>query len=358
VAQRLHALVNRTLERLDTLERGVEDPDLLGGLFGVDHLVTQFRRQVENLAVLGGAVPRRINKPVPLPTVFRQSGAEIEQFSRVRVIQPPEGTLHGYAAAEVVHLLAELIENAARFSPPDTQVTLRAQHVPAGLAIEIDDRGRLSMSAEKLQRMNQLLSAPENFDIRKQVEDGQIGLYVVAQIARRHQIRVVLQGNIFGGTQAVVVVPRELLGEATDSSTMGSHADESTGDAPVGVPARTVEPSGTTRTNPAETHGGPVRHIGTPAGTALESDSANSALPRRRTTQRSKPWNPSDNGRQAPAGDTRPALPRRSETYDGADFSEPVEANRQAVPPNPELMARFTSGLRRAKDTPTDTPAS
>ncbi|MEU0526614.1 ATP-binding protein [Streptomyces niveus] len=213
IAQRLHALVNRALARLDDLESEVEDPDLLGGLFGVDHLVTQFRRQVESLAVMGGAVPRRINKPVPLPTVLRQGVAEIEQYARVRVIQPPEGTLPGYAAAEVIHLLAELVENAARFSAPETQVTLRAERVPAGLAIEIDDRG-LPMAPEKLERMNRLLTRPDQFDIREQLEDGRIGLFVVAQIARRHDIDVALRRNIYGGTQAVVVLPSALLDAA------------------------------------------------------------------------------------------------------------------------------------------------
>ncbi|MEV0779744.1 ATP-binding protein [Streptomyces sp. NPDC050428] len=213
IAQRLHALVNRALARLDNLESEVEDPDLLGGLFGVDHLVTQFRRQVESLAVMGGAVPRRINKPVPLPTVLRQGVAEIEQYARVRVIQPPEGTLPGYAAAEVIHLLAELVENAARFSAPETQVTLRAERVPAGLAIEIDDRG-LPMAPEKLERMNRLLTRPDQFDIREQLEDGRIGLFVVAQIARRHDIDVALRRNIYGGTQAVVVLPSALLDAA------------------------------------------------------------------------------------------------------------------------------------------------
>lgn len=213
IAQRLHALVNRALARLDDLESEVEDPDLLGGLFGVDHLVTQFRRQVESLAVMGGAVPRRINKPVPLPTVLRQGVAEIEQYARVRVIQPPEGTLPGYAAAEVIHLLAELVENAARFSAPETQVTLRAERVPAGLAIEIDDRG-LPMAPEKLDRMNRLLTRPDQFDIREQLEDGRIGLFVVAQIARRHDIEVALRRNIYGGTQAVVVLPNALLDAA------------------------------------------------------------------------------------------------------------------------------------------------
>lgn len=214
IAQRLHALVNRALSSIDTLESDVEDPDILDGLFGIDHLVTQFRRQVESLAVLGGAVPRRISKSVPLATVLRQAVAEIEQYTRVRVARPQGGvTLPGYAAADVIHLLAELVENAAKFSPPTAQVQLRAEQVPAGLAIEVDDRG-LPMSANKRTQANELLASPDEFDPREQLQDGRIGLLVAARIANRHNIRVTLRENLVGGTQALVVLPHPLLGSS------------------------------------------------------------------------------------------------------------------------------------------------
>jgi signal transduction histidine kinase len=392
IAQRLHALVNRALARLDSLESEVEDPDLLGGLFGVDHLVTQFRRQVESLAVMGGAVPRRISKPVPLPTVLRQAVAEIEQYARVRVVQPPEGTLPGYAAAEVIHLLAELVENAAKFSPPEAQVTVRAEQVPAGLAIEIDDRG-LPMPPEKLGRMNQLLVNPDQFDIRQQLEDGRIGLFVVAQIARRHGIEITLRKNIYGGNQAVVVLPTALIA-AADGEAARQHGDTGRKDgaipgrqpavrgaapaapapAPVKIPQATLLPapgplpietvpgrtdaaSGRTATMPARMEAVPGR---TEVAPVAATGAAGRNLPKRRNSPHgSVPQVPgADMARPAevppeaedePVTGGRPTLPKRSETYRAPEFSGPADTSeRQAVAPNPDLMARFTSGIRLA----------
>lgn len=413
IAQRLHALVNRALARLDELESEVEDPDLLGGLFGVDHLVTQFRRQVESLAVMGGAVPRRINKPVPLPTVLRQGVAEIEQYARVRVIQPPEGTLPGFAAAEVIHLLAELVENAARFSSPDTQVTLRAERVPAGLAIEIDDRG-LPMPADKLVRMNELLAKPDHFDIRAQLEDGRIGLFVVAQIARRHNIEVALRRNIYGGNQAVVVLPNALINALPDEAGPAVVANTAAAPAPVqaqsqgaghaqqahapvataarpaaSVPAQRRGES--SRPLPAESASGSVHSIGSqsqsrqstsprhgqsrggaqsqpqsqprgpvpaqvsaqPSRVPASSSSAGSAgspsdaspapLPQRRTAP------PAPEAEETPAADGRPLLPKRSEMFRPPELPSLTEdRDREVVAPNPQLMARFASGIRLA----------
>ncbi|MFJ4990379.1 hypothetical protein ACIP9H_42160 [Streptomyces sp. NPDC088732] len=136
IARRLHVLVSRALEALSEAERDVEDPELLHRLFTIDHLVTRTRRAVESLAVLGGETPRRVRKPLLLSTVLRQAVAEIEQYPRVRAVLPgTELALPGYVGPDVIHLLAELVENAARFSPPETQVILRAEQVPAGVVV-------------------------------------------------------------------------------------------------------------------------------------------------------------------------------------------------------------------------------
>jgi signal transduction histidine kinase len=213
LARRLQSLVHREIELLDELENEVEDPDLLKGLFHVDHLATRIRRHAENLAVLGGAVSRRQwTRPVTMTEVLRSAIAEVEQYSRVKLVPPIEGTLRGHAVADVIHLLAELVENATIFSAPQTQVLLRAQHVTAGLAVEVEDRG-LGMTAAEQTRMNALLSDPEQFDVGEMLSDGRIGLFVVSALARRHGIVVQLQSNIYGGIQAVLVLPRALLGE-------------------------------------------------------------------------------------------------------------------------------------------------
>lgn len=212
LARRLQSLVHREISILDELENEIEDPDLLKGLFHVDHLATRIRRHAENLAVLGGAVSRRQwSNPVDMTEVLRSAIAEVEQYSRVKLVPPIDGTLRGHAVADVIHLLAELVENATVFSAPHTQVLMRANLVTSGLAVEVEDRG-LGMPVGEQQRMNALLADPDQVNVASLLADGRIGLFVVSQLAKRHGIHVRLQTNIYGGVQAVLVVPQALLG--------------------------------------------------------------------------------------------------------------------------------------------------
>ncbi|MFF4042938.1 ATP-binding protein [Streptomyces sp. NPDC001816] len=212
LARRLQSLVHREISILDDLEHEIEDPTLLKGLFHVDHLATRIRRHAENLAVLGGAVSRRQwSNPVSMTEVLRSAIAEVEQYSRVKLVPPIDGELRGHAVADVIHLLAELVENATVFSAPHTQVLLRANLVTSGLAVEVEDRG-LGMPVGEQNKMNALLADPDQVNVASLLADGRIGLYVVSQLARRHGIGVRLQTNIYGGVQAVLVVPQALLG--------------------------------------------------------------------------------------------------------------------------------------------------
>ncbi|MEU3078185.1 sensor histidine kinase [Streptomyces laurentii] len=212
LARRLQSLVHREIQLLDELENEVEDPELLKGLFHIDHLATRIRRHAENLAVLGGAISRRQwSNPVTMTEVLRSSIAEVEQYPRVKLVPPIDGTLRGHAVADVIHLLAELVENATLFSAPHTTVLLRAQYVTAGLAIEVEDRG-LGMPADEQSKMNALLADPDQVNVAHLLQDGRIGLFVVSALARRHGIAVRLQSNIYGGIQAVLVLPQGLLG--------------------------------------------------------------------------------------------------------------------------------------------------
>ncbi|WP_405652877.1 ATP-binding protein [Streptomyces sp. RK9] len=216
LARRLQSLVHREISLLDDLENTVEDPELLKGLFHIDHLATRIRRHAENLAVLGGAMSRRQwSRPVTMTEVLRSAIAEVEQYSRVKLVPPIDGTLRGHAVADVIHLLAELVENATVFSAPHTQVLLRANLVTAGLAVEVEDRG-LGMPLAEQVRMNQLLADPDQVNVASLLQDGRIGLFVVAALARRHGIAVRLQTNIYGGVQAVLIVPQGLLGAEQD----------------------------------------------------------------------------------------------------------------------------------------------
>ncbi|MFJ1596104.1 ATP-binding protein [Streptomyces sp. NPDC088261] len=212
LARRLQSLVHREIQLLDDLENEVEDPELLKGLFHVDHLATRIRRHAENLAVLGGAISRRQwSKPVTMTEVLRSAIAEVEQYPRIKLVPPIDGTLRGHAVADVIHLLAELVENATLFSAPHTQVLLRVQYVTAGLAIEVEDRG-LGMASDERKKMNGLLADPDQVNVAHLLQDGRIGLFVVSALARRHGIAVRLQSNIYGGIQAVLVLPQALLG--------------------------------------------------------------------------------------------------------------------------------------------------
>ncbi|MET9696429.1 ATP-binding protein [Streptomyces sp. NPDC006529] len=212
VARRLQSLVHREISLLDDLEDTVEDPDLLRDLFQVDHLATRIRRHAENLVVLGGAASRRQwTRPVDLSEVLRSAVAEVEQYTRVKVVPPAGGTVRGHAVADVVHLLAELVENATVFSAPDTDVVLRAERVTAGIAVEVEDRGP-GLPPEEQHRMNALFGDRDRADARRLLADGRIGLFVVSALARRHGIAVELKSNIYGGVLAVLVLPPELLG--------------------------------------------------------------------------------------------------------------------------------------------------
>ncbi|MFJ2584889.1 ATP-binding protein [Streptomyces sp. NPDC087538] len=316
LARRLQSLVHREIQLLDELEHEVEDPDLLKGLFHVDHLATRIRRHAENLAVLGGAVSRRQwSNPVTMTEVLRSAIAEVEQYPRVKLVPPIAGTLRGHAVADVIHLLAELVENATVFSAPHTQVLLRAQQVTAGLALEVEDRG-LGMPGNEQKRMNALLADPDQVNVAHLLQDGRIGLFVVASLARRHGIAVRLQSNIYGGTQAVLVLPQSLLG-----------AD---GDAPAEGGAVPVPPPGPVHRPPAEHdsrsgHHGPAPGLNpNPApGVSLNPGTGTAPGPQANTVR--QPYVPSQPLRlhqppQQAQGDQgqgeAPPLPRRAERLD------------------------------------------
>lgn len=221
LARRLQSLINRAIKRIDELEQENEDPVLLDGLYEIDHLFTLARRQGENLAVLGGEAPqRRSTRPVGVYAVLLAAVSEAEHYRQIAIVPVDDIEIHGHAVAEIIHLVAELLENATRFTSPDgAKVEVRAQKVTAGLAIEVQDRG-LGMSYEDLERINQLLDGSTRLDIGELLQDGRIGLAVVRELARRHNIKVRLQSNIFGGVAAAVVIPPHLL--STPAATSAS----------------------------------------------------------------------------------------------------------------------------------------
>jgi Nitrate and nitrite sensing/Histidine kinase-, DNA gyrase B-, and HSP90-like ATPase/HAMP domain len=205
LARRSQSLIDRQLELMDDLEREETDPETLENLFRLDHLATRMRRNSEDLIVLSGeAPPRRWSQPMPLLEVVRAAVAEVEDYNRVELLPIDESvSLAGQAVSDVVHLLAELVENATSFSPPGTKVQVAGQAISAGYVIEIEDRG-LGMSDDELVEANHRLANPPVVDFAL---SRMLGLYVVARLAQRYNIKVQLRHSWYGGITALVLLP-------------------------------------------------------------------------------------------------------------------------------------------------------
>jgi signal transduction histidine kinase len=214
LARRNQSLLQRQLRLIDALEQKAADPATLADLFPLDHLTTRMRRHAEGLIILSGAAPGRSwSEPVPVIDVIRGAVAEVEDYKRVTVLTRSEDAVAGLAAADMIHLLAELIENATLSSPSGTRVEVRAERVANGFAIEIDDRG-LGIEAGQLKTINEQLAHPPDFDL---ANADQLGLFVVGKLAGRHGVRVALRPSPYGGTTAVVLMPNSIVVPANET---------------------------------------------------------------------------------------------------------------------------------------------
>jgi signal transduction histidine kinase len=208
LARRSQSLLHRQLTLLDQMERRASDPEALDDLFRLDHLTTRMRRHAEGLVILAGAPPGRAwSSPVRMVDVMRGAIAEVEDYARVSVATRSQAALAGSAVADVIHLLAELIENATTLSPPYTSVRVSGDTVAHGFAIEVEDRG-LGMGPARLAELNERLAKPPEFNPS---DSEQLGLFVVSQLAKRHGIRVTLKASPYGGTAAIVLIPWHLV---------------------------------------------------------------------------------------------------------------------------------------------------
>jgi signal transduction histidine kinase len=219
LARRSQTLLHRQRIQLDGMQRRATDPGQLDDLFRLDHLTTRMRRHAEGLIILSGAVPGRgWRRPVPLVDVMRGAAAEVEDYARVTVVPSTSYALTGAIVGDVIHLIAELIENATVYSPPQTTVHVRGQMVGRGFAIDIEDRG-LGMSEERLAQLNEQLANPPEFDL---ADSDRLGLFVVASLAARHNIRVTLRTSPYGGTTAIVLIPAEHVVEQDEPEAAAS----------------------------------------------------------------------------------------------------------------------------------------
>jgi hypothetical protein len=214
LARRSQTLVERQLQLLDALEAAETDPDQLASLFRLDHLATRMRRNDENLLVLAGSeATRRWAQPVALSAVSMAAMAEIEQYARIRHDVTSDVFVVGHAVADLVHLLAELLENATSFSPPDTVVNVTGTGSPDGseATIVIEDHG-MGMGPAGLQEANARVDKPVTIDV---AASERMGLVVVGHLAGRHGVGVRLDGSPAGVT-AYVTIPARLLAAAPD----------------------------------------------------------------------------------------------------------------------------------------------
>jgi len=236
LARRSQILVDRLIGHLDRLERGEEDPDRLAELFQLDHLATRMRRNDENLLVLAGADSSRLQRePAPLMDVLRAAQSEVEHYTRIEFgMIDRDIEIAAHAVNDMVHLVAELLDNATAFSPPDTPVVVEARRVGDRAVLLVEDRG-IGMSPEQLSDLNERMANPPAVDV---AVSRMMGLVVVARLATRHGVKVELRlarerGTVADMTlPAGVLVPRALAGRAAGATGAQREVGAATGQQP------------------------------------------------------------------------------------------------------------------------------
>ncbi|WP_216858095.1 nitrate- and nitrite sensing domain-containing protein [Actinomadura verrucosospora] len=331
LARRNQALLHRQLSLLDTMERRTEDPSELSDLFRLDHLATRMRRHAEGLVILAGKTAGRgWRRPVPLVDVVRGAVAEVEDYPRVRVQPLPRIALLGSAVADVIHLLAEVVENATTFSPPQSPVRVSGHPVANGFAIEVEDRG-LGMTEEALRAANARLDDPPEFDPS---DSAQLGLFVVARLAERHEIKVTLRQSPYGGTTAIALIPGSLIVDTAEPEPI---ARRNTG--PMRLPAAPAAAL-SAPARPAVEQGGVVRLVAEAEPVRADSLGAEPMRPAQSETEQAETEQP-----EAPVQPETTAQPETT--------VRPEQAQRAApgLTPLPERKrSRRADGPRAAQE--------
>ncbi|WP_062986029.1 sensor histidine kinase [Nocardia anaemiae] len=304
IAHRSQMVVHQQLALLDRAEERQEDPALLELLFKLDQLATRERRNAENLIILGGDRPgRKWRNPVTLLEIVRSAIGETEGFARVSIGRLPEVMLLGSVVADLVHLLAELVDNANAFSPPESRIEVSGNVVGKGVAVEVLDQG-LGMTTDQMERINAALSDAPDFGVAEISSESRLGMFVVARLAARHDIGVRLAESDYGGIRAVVLIPTKLVAKNRDTETVDAEIVRSN-------PATLCEPP----------HGG-VRVVGHQVIAAVEQPwsqasgpSVDRARHRQHATKLPESQQVHAQGEVAEAAwypdDGRPPLPRR-----------------------------------------------
>ncbi|WP_245674799.1 nitrate- and nitrite sensing domain-containing protein [Herbidospora cretacea] len=247
LSRRTQTLVERQIALIDGLEQGEQDEARLGNLFKLDHLATRMRRNSENLLVLAGQEPaRRWSQPVEVTDVVRASLSEVEGYERVVINVPGEVSLAGQAVNDVIHLLAELVENAISFSARDTRVIVSGNRIDGGgVMVSVTDSG-IGMNPDEIGATNWRLANPPVVDVSV---SRRMGLFVVGRLALRNGIRVQIRNHDGGGLTAMVLLPESLIASAPNAVQQSQHYN-------TGGYAPTWSPKAQMTQGPADTTGG------------------------------------------------------------------------------------------------------
>jgi signal transduction histidine kinase len=330
IAHRSQAIVHRQLQVLDKAERAEEDPDQLGLLFQLDHLTTRERRNAENLIILGGGQPgRQWRNPVPLLELVRSAASETEQYTRVALGRMPRMLVAGRAVGDLIHLIAELLDNATSFSPPDARIDVRGNRVGKGVVLEIEDQG-LGIEPERMEQLNEMLRSDSNIGPSAKSQDWRLGLFVVSRLARRHGINVTLVESAYGGVRAIALIPMSLLTEAPVEEADG---DGGGGDLALTAPASSANGNGNghrPRPNPRHARNGQA--AAEAAVVEQEAPAAPQSVPRPSPTTR----NGNGNGRTDGVGTGNGVGTGAGEPA----VAEPAQAPAKPTPGRPGLPTR------------------
>jgi signal transduction histidine kinase len=255
LARRKQSLLHRQLSLLDSMQRRASEPDSLEDLFRLDHLTTRMRRHAEGLIILSGSAPGRSwRKPVPIVDVIRGAVSEVEDYTRVQVLPLPATSVSGAAVADLIHLLAELVENATIFSPPQTRVQVRGEPVANGFVIEVEDRG-LGLTTQEYDAINQRLASPPEFDL---ADSDRLGLFVVGRLAARYNASVMLRSSPYGGTTAIMLIPSAVIVDTGVPATItGTVTAEITSAPAAALPPAPAKHGTSPEAEPVSTGGGP-----------------------------------------------------------------------------------------------------